>query len=79
MSMPGRSDPETPDSFPDTCPLCGGPVDPTDPAARCDACGLHLAGTPGRPSPFRSGALWSMVGVLVLGYALTLGIVLATK
>ena len=73
MSMPGRSDPETPDSFPDTCPLCGGPVDPTDPAARCDACGLHLAGTPGRPS------LWSMVGVLVLGYALTLGIVLATK
>jgi hypothetical protein len=59
------------------CPLCGLAVAPD--AARCAACGYHLAGVDGRPGPLTRAALWWTVAGLVLVYAFTLLIVLAAR
>jgi hypothetical protein len=57
--------------------LCGLAV--AADAARCAACGYHLAGIDGRPGPLTRSALWWTTAALALVYVLTLIIVLAAR
>ncbi len=59
------------------CSLCGAPV--ADGAARCDACGLHLGGGEGRPSPFSRVTMWGLIAALVAVYLVTLTIVAVAR
>jgi hypothetical protein len=58
------------------CPLCATPVAPE--AARCGACGYHLAGLGKRPGPFSVPLFWwTAMGFLAV-YLVTLGVVALT-
>ena len=59
------------------CPLCGGPVSPTD--ARCADCGMTLAGRPGRPPVLSRAAFWWTSAGLLLIYLVVLGIVAVVR
>ena len=57
------------------CLQCGLPKDPED---RCPACGMSGEFGPDRPNPFAGATLWVMIGVIVVLFALTLGVVALT-
>lgn len=60
-----------------SCPLCGLAV--AAEAARCAACGYHLAGVDGRPGPLTRPALWWITAGLAIVYVLTVLVVLAAR
>ena len=55
------------------CPLCGAPAAPS--AMRCEACGMTLAGTGGRPGMFMRRTLWMWAGGLLVIYLIVLAVV----
>ena len=57
------------------CLQCGLPKDPED---RCPSCGMTAEFGPDRPNPFAGATLWVMIGVIVVLFALTLGVVALT-
>ena len=60
---------------PTPCLQCGLPKEPED---RCPSCGMTAEFGPDRPSPFAGATLWVMIGVIVVLFALTLGVVALT-
>ncbi len=57
------------------CLVCGLLKDSED---RCPACGMSAEFGPDRPNPFAGATLWVMIGVIVVLFALTLGVVALT-
>jgi predicted nucleic acid-binding Zn ribbon protein len=73
MSLPQTPSPQPAAPAPRECPLCDTALSPNQ--LRCPSCGLYQELGPERPNPFRQGALWLLIGVLVAVYVAVLIIV----
>ena len=71
--MSAEPTPSAPPPPPTACPLCSAPVPAT--ALRCEACGMTLAGTAGRPGMFTRRTLWLWAGGLLVIYLVVLVVV----